>query len=119
MAFDSHLAERIEQVLIQKKVVFYQKKMMGGLCFMVNEKMCVGVVKEELMARIGTDNYEEALKKEGCSEMMFTGRAMKGYVFLNEDATDLDDELEYWLHMALDFNPFLSYSAFFIISLVA
>lgn len=72
---------------------------------MVNEKMCVGVVKNELMARIGPDNYELALQKEGCKEMNFTGRAMKGYVFVTEEGTDLDDDLEYWLQMALDFNP--------------
>ena len=72
---------------------------------MVDEKMCVGVVKDELMARIGIENYEDALKKEGCKEMNFTGRAMKGYVFLSDDAIDLDVDLEYWLQLALDFNP--------------
>lgn len=105
MAYNEYVAERIENFFKEKKVAFRALKMMGGYCFMVDEKMCVGVVKEEIMARIGTDNYEVALKKEGCSEMNFTGRAMKGYVFLNEDATDLDSDLEYWLQMALDFNP--------------
>ena len=71
---------------------------------MVNDKMCVGVVKDEVMARIHPDEYEKALTKEGCSEMNFTGRPMKGFVFLSTDATDLDSDLEYWLQLALDFN---------------
>lgn len=105
MAYNELLGDRIRQVLQQKGVAFEEKKMMGGLCFMVNAKMCVGIVKEELMARIGTNKYEEALKKEGCKEMNFTGRAMKGYVFLEPEAIDLDDDLEYWVQLCLDFNP--------------
>lgn len=106
MAYNEYLAERIENYFIHKKIQFKGMKMMGGYCFMVDDKMCVGVIKEEVMARIGTENYEEALKKEGCKEMNFTGRAMKGYVFLTEDATDLESDLEYWLGLALVFNPF-------------
>lgn len=79
--------------------------MFGGLCFMVNDKMYVGVVKDELMARIHPEVYEKALQKEGCSEMNFTGRPMKGFVFVSQEATDLDTDLEYWLQLALDFNP--------------
>ncbi len=105
MAFDVHLADRISRFLKESNQNFYEKKMLGGLCFMVNDKMCVGVVKDELMARIHPDEYEKALQQEGCSEMNFTGRPMKGYVFLNKDAIDLDTDLEYWLQLALDFNP--------------
>ena len=79
--------------------------MFGGLCYMVNDKMCVGIIKNELMARIGEGKYEHALTKKGCKEMNFTGRAMKGYVYLDEDALDLDVDLEYWIQLALDFNP--------------
>jgi TfoX/Sxy family transcriptional regulator of competence genes len=106
MAYNEYLAERIENYFMGNKVQFRGMKMMGGYCFKKKKKMCVGVVKEELMARIGIENYEEALKKEGCKEMNFTGRAMKGYVFLNDDATDLDIQLFYWLELALAFNPF-------------
>lgn len=79
--------------------------MFGGLCFMVKEKMCLGVVKDEVMARIGVDAYQDALEKSGCNEMNFTGRPMKGYVFLTDDAIDLEVDLEYWVQLALDFNP--------------
>lgn len=105
MAYDEYLGERIKRILDDKKVEYLEKKMFGGLCFMVDSKMCVGIVKDELMARIGTDAYEEALKKEGCKEMNFTGRAMKGYVFLDAEATDMEEDLEYWIQLSLDFNP--------------
>jgi len=72
---------------------------------MVDDKMCVGIVKEELMARIGPDAYETALQKPGCKEMKFTGRAMKGYVFVEPDSVDLDTDFAYWVQLCLDFNP--------------
>ncbi len=107
MAYDENLADRIRNILLNKHVKFEEKKMMGGLTFMVRTKMCVGIVKEELMARIGKDNYENALEKTGCKEMKFTGRPMKGYVFLEPHAIDMDTELEYWIQLSLDFNKTL------------
>lgn len=106
MAYDLEFAERINRILSEKGADFYEKKMFGGLCFMVDDKMCVGIVKEELMARIGPDAYPEALEKNGVSEMNFTGRAMKGYVFISQEVLIDDDVLAYWLQLCLDFNPF-------------
>ena len=60
MAYDEFLEERISRVLDEKKVVFEAKKMMGGLCYMVNQKMCVGIVKDHLMARVGPDEIGRA-----------------------------------------------------------
>lgn len=71
---------------------------------MVNEKMTVGIVREDLMARIGEDQYPVALKKEGCREMDFTGRPMKGFVYVSNEAIDMDDDLESWIDMAMTFN---------------
>ena len=111
MAYDEFLADRARQLLKEKSVSFSEKKMMGGLCFMVDEKMCFGMHIDKgtksslLMARVGLDNYEKALKKKHCMEMNFTGRSMKGYVFITEDGFDLDDDLNYWIQMCLDFNP--------------
>ena len=105
MAYNEYLADRVSKFLSQKNVSFFEKKMFGGLCFMVDKKMCVGIVKDELMARINPDIYEESLLKEGCNKMNFTGRLLKGYVFLTDDAIDLDKNLQYWLQLALDFNP--------------
>ncbi len=72
---------------------------------MVDEKMCVGIVKENLMSRIGPDVYEESLTKTGCKEMNFTGRPLKGYVFIEPIGVDMDEDLEYWIQLALDYNP--------------
>ena len=105
MAFNEFLGDRIRQILTDKSVHYFEKRMFGGLCFMVDDKMCLGIVKDEIMARIGTDAYSDALEKEGCNEMNFTGRPMKGYVFLTDDAIDLESDLEYWVQLALDFNP--------------
>ena len=105
MAYSEYLADRISQFLTEKSVLFITKKMMGGLLFMVDSKMYVGVNKEEIMARINPDIYEESLLKEGCKQMNFTGRPMKGFVFLTDEAIDLDENLNYWLQLALDFNP--------------
>ena len=105
MAYSEYLADRISQFFNEKSIHFEAKKMMGGLCFMVDGKMCVGINKDEIMARIHPDKYEESLMKEGCKQMNFTGRPMKGFVFLTDEATDLEDDLYYWLQLALDFNP--------------
>ncbi len=105
MAFDEYLGDRIRQVLRDKTVAFQDKVMMGGLVFMVDEKMCVGVIKERMMARVGPDMYEEALSKEGCGLMDFTKRPLKGYVYLEPEAIDMDEDLEYWIQLCLDYNP--------------
>ena len=105
MAYDEHLADRISRALQDKHILFVEKKMMGGVCFMVDGKMCVCITKENLMARIGPEVYEEALKKDGCHEMNFTGKPMKGFVYIDPDGVDMDEDLEYWIQLALDYNP--------------
>ncbi|WP_074405596.1 MULTISPECIES: TfoX/Sxy family protein [Aquimarina] len=112
MAYNEFIADRIRQIFREQKADFYEKKMMGGLCFMVDNKMCCGIHFSKkkgmdlLMARIGIDATEEAMKKEGCQPMDFTGRPMKGFVFVTPDGFDLDKDLEYWVQLCLDFNPF-------------
>ena len=105
MTYDEHLADRISMVLKEKHISFEEKKMMGGLSFMVDNKMCIGVVNDKLMARIDPEIYEQSLKIEGCHEMDFTGRPMKGFVFVEPEAIDSDKDLEYWVKLCLDFNP--------------
>lgn len=105
MAYDEHLVERVRRGFSKAQVRFEEKRMMGGLCFMVNGKMCVGVEKERLMARIDPTNYENALKRKGCVPMDFTGRPMRGFVFINREGLETDDELKTWLGLALEFNP--------------
>ena len=105
MAFDEFLADRIRAVLKEKNITYSEKNMMGGLTFMVDGKMCVGIVKANLMARIDPDFYEEALSIKGCHEMDFTGRPMRGFVFIEPFGMDMDSDLEYWINKALEYNP--------------
>ena len=71
---------------------------------MVDDKMCVGLIKDQLMVRIDPKFYDEALTKNGCTKMMFTGREMKGFVYVTPEGIDLDADLEYWIDRALEFN---------------
>lgn len=105
MAYNTFLADRINLVLKDKGIHYIAKEMMGGLTYLVDGKMCVGIIKDNMMARVGPDIYEECLKKEGCREMDFTKRPLKGYVFIEPLAYDMDDDLEYWIQLALDYNP--------------
>ena len=105
MAFDEQLAERIRVFLKRRRTKFEEKRMMGGLCFLVDDKMCVGVEKDRLMARIDPDVYDEALKRKGGAPMDFTGRPMRGFVFVSAEGYTSDNNLRSWLELALQFNP--------------
>jgi len=111
MAYDEFLADRVKRTLDEKKVNYTFRKMMGGLLFMVDEKMLCGIHIDKkygdslLMARIGEDAYEKEISKEECLPMDFTGRPMRGYIFVTPDGFDLDENLAYWIQLALDFNP--------------
>jgi TfoX/Sxy family transcriptional regulator of competence genes len=105
MAYDEYLAERIRHKFKELNVPFEDKKMMGGLCFLVNDKMCLGVIKEQMMARIDPENTAEAYSKKGCREMDFTHRPMKGFIFVDPEGIDKDAELEYFVRLALEYNP--------------
>jgi TfoX/Sxy family transcriptional regulator of competence genes len=105
MAYDQYLADRIRRILAENRISFEEKKMMGGLCYMVDDKMCLGVVKDKLMARLDPDLTERLLAEPGCKLMDFTGKTMKGFFFIDPEGTDLDQDLEYWVRLGLEFNP--------------
>lgn len=105
MPYDQSLANRVSRAFEQKSVAFEPKPMMGGLCFMVDGKMCVGVADERLMARIDPAAEADALTKPGCKPMDFTGRPMKGFVFIESAGTRSAAQLAAWLNLALEFNP--------------
>ena len=104
MAYNELLADKLRQALHERKVNYSEKKMMGGLCIMVDDKMCVGVVKEDLMARIGPHVYDEFLARPGARVMDFTKRPMKGYAFVDSEGWDDDAELSAWIDQCLVFN---------------
>jgi TfoX/Sxy family transcriptional regulator of competence genes len=103
MAYNEKMVERIRELLVSQKQV-EEKKMFGGVCFMVNEKMCIGVNENEIMCRLDPEIYEQALEKQGAREMDFTGRPMKGYVFVDETGTKTKKDLQSWVDLCLDFN---------------
>ena len=77
--------------------------MMGGLTFMVNGKMCVGVAKDDLMVRLAPEAYEGALQKKGCRQMDFTGKPIRGFVFVGPEGLGTEGDLKDWLELALEF----------------
>jgi len=111
MAYDEYTAERIHRILKDRKADYFAKKMFAGLVFMIDEKMACGVhfdKKKEtdlLMARIGGDASVNALKRSGCHPMDFTGRPMKGYVFVTPEGYDSEEDLTYYIDLCLQFNP--------------
>lgn len=104
MPYDEGLAERVRTSLRNLKNV-EEKKMMGGLVFMYNGRMCLGIVKDELMCRIDPDTHEQVVAKKGCRTMEMARRPMKGYVLVDEGAMTTEKDFHYWIGLALDFNP--------------
>jgi len=105
MAFNETLANRIRERLAHLPNI-EEKAMMGGLTFMVNDKMCVGIIKDELMCRIDPKFHETAVEMPGCRTMDFTKRPMIGYVLVDETGMKTNKEFDYWINLALDFNKF-------------
>ena len=111
MAYDEYIVERIRRVFDEKQANYYDKSMMGGRLFMVNDKMACGVHIDKkfgdtlLMARIGEKAYEENIHRNDCLPMDFTGRAMCGYIYVTPVGIDSEENLTYWIQLVLDFNP--------------
>jgi TfoX/Sxy family transcriptional regulator of competence genes len=103
MAYNEKLADRIREELVSLLRV-EEKKMMGGLTFMVNGKMCVGIIADEMMCRIDPDLHETAVEKTGCRTMDFTKRPMKGYVMIDDTGMKTKKEFDYWINLCLEFN---------------
>lgn len=103
MAYSENLANRIREHVAALPNI-EEKEMMGGLSFMYNGKMCVGIIQDEMMCRIDPADYEESLEKNGCRAMDFTGRPMKGWVLIDETGMASAKDFEYWIGLALAFN---------------
>lgn len=107
MAFDEKLAARIETIL-EGTIGITNKKMFGGLCFLHNGNMLCGVDnKSQLMVRVGPDQYEQALAKNHAIEMDFTGRPLKGMIYVAPEGLKTKRDLTKWLDMGLRFTQTL------------
>ncbi len=111
MPYKEETAIRIRNFFYEKGVSFTEKKMFSGICFMVNDKMCCGnhidkkTNEDRLMCRVGEACYESLLEDENCIPMEFTGKAMKGYIYVTENGFRSAPALAHWLQLCLDFNP--------------
>lgn len=103
MAYNEKLADRIRRRLADVPKV-QEVKMMGGLTFMCNGKMCVGIIKNELMCRIDPAIHDEVTGKPGCRTLDFTKRPMSGFILVEESAMTTNREFDYWIDLALAFN---------------
>lgn len=96
MAFDEGLAERIRDLLRDHRGIA-ERKMFGGLAFMQDGHMFVGIIGDTLMARVGPGGYAKALAQKHVREMNFTGKPMKGYVYVAPEGFESDSTLEGWV----------------------
>ena len=103
MAYNEKLANRIRERLEELPII-EEKEMMGGLTFMVDSKMCVGIIKDELMCRIEPAIHETEIEKQGCRTMDFTKRPMKGYVMIDDTGMKTKKDFDYWIDLSLAFN---------------
>ena len=114
MAYSEYQADRIRARL--KGIHYFEKKMMGGLIFMVRDAMCFGLDfdkkcnEDRLMVRVGKLNYENLLHQNGSTIMDFTGQVMRGFLFIEASGFDFEEGLDFWIEKALEFNLILSQS---------
>ncbi len=96
MAYDEKLASRIRAALAHREGMT-ERKMFGGIAFMLNGNMCCGVVGDELMARVGADGHQDALALPHARPMDFTGRAMKGFIYVGAQGLQDEADLAAWI----------------------
>ena len=102
MAYDEQLAERVRAVLAGQSELT-ERKMFGGLAFMLAGNMCVGVEHDRLMVRLGQDLYEDALTRPHAAPMDFTGRPMKGFVFVAPGGISTPAALLEWVDLGVQY----------------
>jgi len=103
VAYDDGLAQRVREALEGIRSV-EEKRMFGGLAFMVRGSMCVGVVGRELMVRVGPEAYAETLRRPHARPMDLTGKPLRGFVYVAAAEIASDAGLGQWLERALAFN---------------
>lgn len=102
MAYDEGLAQRIREVLEHEPGVT-EKKMFGGLAFLIGGHMVCGPERERLMVRVGPEAHAEALARPHARPMDFTGRPMKGFVYVDPEGYAEDEDLATWIGLGLSF----------------
>lgn len=102
MAYDEGLLVRVREA-VDPTVDVLEKKMFGGVVFMLRGNMAFGIIEDELMVRVGPDAYDEALAQPHAREMDFTGRPLRGMVMVSSDGIDMDEDLRAWVARGAEF----------------
>jgi TfoX/Sxy family transcriptional regulator of competence genes len=102
MAYDIGLAQRVREIL-EDEPGFAEKNMFGGICFLRFGNMLCGIIKDDLIVRVGADRYAEMLKMPHTRKFDLTGKPMKGWVVVLSVALDSDEELDNWVQRAMSF----------------
>jgi hypothetical protein len=109
MAYDLALADRIRRAVTDRAGVT-EKKMFGGLAFLLDGKTFCGIVKNDLMVRVGPDRYEESLRRRHVRPMDFTGRPLNGYIYVGPDGCRTQQMVEAWVERGTAFVATLAIS---------
>ena len=102
MAYDEGLAQRVTE-LLEEKAGFNEKKMFGGICYLLFGNMVCGVLNEDIIVRVGLETYEDSLKSSHTRKFDMTGRPMKGWVMVSPEGHESDGDLEAWVKKGVSF----------------
>jgi TfoX/Sxy family transcriptional regulator of competence genes len=104
MAINEKLTDRVREILVHVKNVD-EKKMFSGIAFMIEEKLCIAVRRDNIMLRIDPAIHDDLVEKSGCSSMIMKGKDLDGYVVVDQSVLNTQKQLLYWIQLALDYNP--------------
>ena len=105
MAYDTQLADKIRAHLAQHpELKVEEKKMFGGLAFMINDKMCINVTDKNLMCRFDPELTQDIAKRKGFLPMVMKGKEYKGYCYVEPAGFTNKNDFEFWINLCLDFN---------------
>lgn len=105
MATDNYLLERISYILKRNGITYTEKRMFGGHCFLVDDKMLIGSFRGNIMARVNPEKTALLCKRVGASQMIHGGKKMTGFLTLMPESVDMEEDLEFWIDECLEYNP--------------
>ena len=104
MAYDEKLADRVREALVNIPKVT-EKKMFRGVTFMVDDKMCISISRNELMLRLDPALTEQLVEENGTRPMVHGGKYMKGFIYISPERFKNQKDFDHWIQLALEFNP--------------
>jgi hypothetical protein len=102
MAYDEGLAQRVREIL-EEEIGYNEKKMFGGVCYLLSGNMACGIINEDLIVRVGPEKYEASLTRPNTRKFDLTGKAMKGWVMVSPEGHESDEDLSDWLQQGVNY----------------